>query len=102
MSEIKGGSSNNWYNYYTAHYCFCLCMHGQNSICKFNQFLRGGGGKDLHGEAKAPPEINPDYATPLEPLNMCMLDTYALKNYLSTLFMHYHSTLEPNMHQSID
>ena len=46
--------------YYTAHYCFCLCIHGQNSVCKFNQFLRGaktfiGGG----GGQKPPPEINP-------------------------------------------
>ena len=66
MSENKGGSLNNPVVYYTAHYCFCLCMHGQNSICKFNQFLRGG--KDLHrGEGKSPPgppEINPVFYIP--------------------------------------
>ena len=30
--KLRGGSSNNPVVYYTAHYCFCLCMHGQNSI----------------------------------------------------------------------
>ena len=57
-----GGSSNNPVVYYIAHYCFCVCMHGQNSICKFNQIPEGGG-KDLHRGAFGPPEINLDMYT---------------------------------------